>query len=249
MDMDILTKFGMTPTEAKIYGEIGKYQETAIGPIIKKSGLHRGTVYNSINNLIKKGFVSFIDKQETRKYRIIGESIFKNIIDEKNRELKENQLEAEKLLNDLNKLKATNDNQEVAVYYGLQSFKELFLDLYGECKKDKLDYLFLGEGGKMADAVGNSYYKYTQDLKKKMKIPCRIILSKETKSLPYRKHTIGNIRYLPTKISSPVNFWIYGNKVLLVLWDSNPLISIKIESLQLANGFRNYFEYLWGISK
>jgi len=243
MDTNIFTKFGMTSTESKIYTEIAKNRENSIGILIKKTGLHRGTVYNSINNLIKKGFVSFIDKQGARMYSIIKGTIFKNIIDEKNREL------IEKLLSELNNLQEDNKNQEVGVYYGIQAFKKLFLDIYDISKQNDLEYLFLGEGGKMTDAVGQPYYRYTQELKKKMKVLCRIILSKETKNLPYRKYTTGDIKYLPTKISSPVNFWIYSDNVLLVIWDSNPLISIKIENKHLADGFRNYFEYLWKISK
>ena len=56
MDVNELVSFGMTKTEAKIYLEISKLDETKIGPIIKRTGLHRGTVYNAINDLIEKGF-------------------------------------------------------------------------------------------------------------------------------------------------------------------------------------------------
>jgi predicted transcriptional regulator len=249
MDIEVLTKFGMTNVEAKVYLEIAKLDETPIGPVIKKTGLHRGTVYNCINSLIKKGFVGFVNKNGMNYYKSSGSKMFENLIKDKKSELEENKNKIDRLLEDINRLQKSAENQEVQVFYGVSAFKNLFLEIYDECREKNIEYLFLGEGGKMTDAVGQPYYKYTQELKKKMRLGCRIILSRETKALPYRKYTVGNIKYLPTKISSPVNFWIYHNKVLLVIWDSNPLISIRITSNALADGFRNYFEYLWNVSK
>jgi sugar-specific transcriptional regulator TrmB len=55
MNLEILEKFGITPTEAKVYTSIFGLKNIPIGYIIKKTGLHRGTIYNSLNNLIRKG--------------------------------------------------------------------------------------------------------------------------------------------------------------------------------------------------
>ncbi|MEM4271938.1 MAG: hypothetical protein QXD13_02535, partial [Candidatus Pacearchaeota archaeon] len=137
---------------------------------------------------------------------------------------------------------------EIQVFYGIEAFKALFLEIYKECKKNKIEYLFQGRGGEMMEATGEGFYAYTQKLKKKLKIQCRIILSNETRRLSYRKYTVGNIRYLPTKVYSPINFWIYGDVILLVLFRASPLTIIKIKSNLLSDGFKNYFESLWAIS-
>lgn len=248
MEINLLEKFGMTPTEAKVYSEIAKISETTIGPIIKKTGLHRGTVYNCINSLSKKGFLSCSNRSGVGIYKITGKKVFDIMLSQKKEEVAIEMEELQNLFeNFLNSKKESNNEAEII--YGLNGFKKLFLDMYEECNAKKSEYLFLGEGGKMTEAVGQPYYQYTQDLKKKMKIECRIILSKESKNLSYRKYTFGDIRYLPTKISSPVNFWIYEDKVVMVLWDSKPLISIKLSGKGIADGFRNYFEYLWTLSR
>lgn len=244
MDIEILTKFGMTPTEAKVYSEITKNEESNIGPIIKKTGLHRGTVYNAINDLTSKGFLTVINKSGSNYYKSTGQKIFEILTKQQEEQNKNNLNKIEKLFETLNELKKET-KQEVNLFYGINGFKKLYLEMYDECKNKKIEYLFLGEGGKMTQTVGENYYEYTQKLKNKLKINCRIILSRETKNLPYRKHTVGVIRYLPTKISSPVNFWIYSDKVIIALWDSSPLICIKITGEGVANGFKNYFEYLW----
>lgn len=77
---------------------------------------------------------------------------------------------------------------------------------------------------------------------------CKIILNKENIAPPHLKYVVGNIKYLSTKIDSPVNYWIYDDIVLLVLFQTRPLISIKIKTKLLANSFKNYFEYLWEIA-
>jgi len=245
MEIQDLVGFGMTKTEAVVYLEISKLGETQIGSIIKRTGLHRGTVYNSINNLIEKGFLSFMDKDRNRFYRISNKKIFEEIIKEKQTKAVKEKEQIEKFFEDLQKLKEKDENQEVRVFYGVKSFKTLFLEIYDNCKKNNYEYLFQGKGGEMQDATGEVFYKYTQKLKKKMNLKCRVILDKESQFLPYNKYTTGNIRYLPTKIPSPINFWIYGDNVLFVLFGAKPLISIKIKSKVLSEGFKNYFETIW----
>mgnify|MGYP001585277646 CR=1 FL=1 len=80
MDIQLLKEFGMTEVEAKIYLELLKLKKSPIGAIIKRTGLHRGTTYNSLNGLIKKGFVSFIDEDKIRYYSCSGEKIFEQIL-------------------------------------------------------------------------------------------------------------------------------------------------------------------------
>lgn len=249
MEVEELKKFGMTNIEAKIYLEIIRIDETPIGPLIKRTGLHRGTVYNCISSLIKKGFVSFIDMGGIRYYKYSGENFFRNILEEKKRELIKEERKIKQFFEGISRIKEKVEEQKVEVFYGAESFKSLFLEIYDECKKKNIEYFFLGRGGEMQEATGAIFYRHTQKLKKKLNIKCRVILSEETKKLSYHKYTSGNIKYLRTKIYSPINLWIYENVVLVVLFGVIPLTSIKIKSKLLANSFKNYFEYLWKIAK
>ncbi len=249
MDINELVTFGITKTEARVYLEIAKTDETTIGPVIKRTGLHRGTVYNCINDLVEKGFISFIERGGLRYYKPSGKTIFENVIREKEEKIVHEKKDLDIFFRNLAKLKEQDPEQDVQVFYGISAFKSLFLEIYNECKKHNWEYYFQGRGGEMQDATGTGFYKYTQKLKKAMNIKCRVILGQETKNLSYHRHVHGNIKYLPSKIKSPVNFWIYGNIVLLVLFGTNPLISIKIKSKALADAFRNYFEHLWKIAR
>jgi sugar-specific transcriptional regulator TrmB len=249
MELDNLLEFGMTHTEAKIYFELTHKKETKIGSIIKNTGLHRGTVYNSISNLIKKGFVSFVNKNGTKFYKISGKGIFDNLLKERIKTIKKEKLEIDKIFKEIENFHARDEDQDVQVIYGTEAFKTLFLDIYKTCKEKNIEYLFLGRGGEMQDETGKLFYENTQRIKKRNGIKCRIILDKETISHDYQKYIKGNRKYLPKKVPSPANFWIYEDIVLIVLFGTKPLVNIKINSKLLSDAFRNYFENLWKIAR
>lgn len=249
MELQPLIDSGMTKTEAIIYVEVAKISKTTIGPIIKKTGLHRGTVYNSLNSLIEKSFLSYTDKDGSRFYHISGENIFDEIFKEKEENFEKDKTVIKKFLEEISKLNPAGIQEEVEVFHGSTAFRTMFLSILEECKKNDIEYIFLGRGGDMMEEVGKPFYRYTQRLKKHMKVRCRIILGEDTIDMEYQKYVQGSIRHLPTKIKSPVCIWIYGENIVLVSFKSKPLTTIKIKSDPLAEGMKNYFENLWEISK
>lgn len=80
-----------------------------------------------------------------------------------------------------------------------------------------------------------------------MNISCRVIRDTTTIKHPYHKYVYGNIKYIPSKLHSPINIWIYGDTSLLVLFGTKPLITIKIKSKIMAEGLKDYFEQLWSM--
>ena len=245
MEISFLGKFGMTKTEAKIYLVIVRFGETAIGPIIKSTGLHRGTVYNSINDLVKEGFVSFIDKGGLRYYKATGEKIFNNLLAERKHENEKQETEMATFFEKINEIQQKPEDNEVSVLYGKEAFKTSLISMLNYCEKNSCEFVFLGDGREINDNIGEGFYLYIQKLKKKMNVPCRIILDKLHQKHNHHKLLVGNVGYMSNRMYSPVNFWIYGNTILLVLFQANPLTTIKIRSKNLADGFRNYFECLW----
>ncbi len=249
MDIEKLKEFGMTSTEAKVYSELALIKESKIGDLVKRTGLHRGSVYNALNDLIEKGFVNFIDSEGTREYSCTGERIFKQIIEDKKGEVINQEKGIHSFFAELDKIKSSNKTQRVKVFSGINSFKNLFLEMYEECKKNNWEYYFQGMGGEMQDAVGVAFYKHTQKLKNKLKLRCKIISDKKTKVHSYNKFVQGTIKYIDSDRNSPTNIWIYGNTILMVLFETSPLISIKIEHKETAEAFRSYFEKLWSVAK
>ena len=56
----MLKEFGLTETEEKVYLSLLKQGTSLASDIIKKTQLHRTTIYDVLERLISKGFVSYI---------------------------------------------------------------------------------------------------------------------------------------------------------------------------------------------
>ncbi|MBU2442745.1 MAG: helix-turn-helix domain-containing protein, partial [Nanoarchaeota archaeon] len=65
-EIDILEDLGLSEAEAKVYLALLETGSTLAGPIIKKTGLHRGTTYQILQRLIEKGLVSYVIKAGKR---------------------------------------------------------------------------------------------------------------------------------------------------------------------------------------
>lgn len=249
MELKLLKGFGLTEVEARVFSELIMLGSTRIGTLIERTGFHRGTIYNALQRLIDKGYVCFIEKDGKRHYSSSDISLLKEKLEERKKELfKEREL-IEEILKHKKLTKKEDITRYAKIELGHAAFKRFFRDLYEASKRLNKEYLFLGYGGEMQDEFGEKYYSMTQRLKKRMGVKCRVLLNEESKHHLYFKHVYGNIRFLSTKEKSPVNFWIYGDKTVIVLFGTKPLITITIEDKGVANSFRGYFETLWELKE
>lgn len=246
MEKNYLGSFGITPTEEKVYLELLKLGETGMGEIIKRTGLHRGTVYNSVNQLVDKGFVSFNDKNGCRYYHISGKKIFEEIALENKKNIEKEFNNVEDLFKETLEKNNKDEKHKIETFLGVNAFKTLFLEMYDECRDKNIEYLFQGRGGEMESIVGEVFYEYVNNLRKKNNIKCRLLFEEKFRNPKEieTKHVIK--KYVKDKIKTPLNLWIYGNTILMVFFEMNPITIIKIKNESLASRFKNYFEELWG---
>jgi len=92
------------------------------------------------------------------------------------------------------------------------------------------------------------YYTIYQKKKSAKKIKCRAIHSEHERNEEFVKEFIGEVRFLPKEFVSPSTTMIYGNNIAIIIWRENP-IGILINSAEVAETYRYYFQLLWKISK
>ena len=243
MDVKILQNFGLTRVEAHVYIELSKIGTTPIGSLIQKTGLHRGTVYNTLNSLLRKGFVSFTDG-EKRVYSATSEYAFSGFLEKEQFALDRKK----KMIGEIKRfLEVTSkpSQSNIKVLTGIQSFKNFFNEMLDYCKKNREEYLFMGKGNEMVEVIGLPYYKSTQDKKRLMHIKTRAILSTQSRNKPFEKHMEAEARYMPYSYYSASSTWIYGNTICIVLWESTPIVLNMIKSDEVARSYRSFFEGLW----
>jgi len=230
--MSSLTSAGLTENESKVYLALIDLGPSLAGQISRKTGMHRRTVYDTCEMLIKKGLVGYILKNNRRLFQASNPSRILDIIKEK-----ENLLEP--VIKQLGeKFVSTKEKEETNFYKGKEGLKTVFED-----QLNSREILILG-ASPLAYEVLQFYFKWYDKTRKEKKIKARIIASnRKITRIP-----LAEIRYLPEKYANPVSVNIYGDKTAIILWASSPY-AIVIKSSEVAKGYRNYFELMWKIAR
>src|SRR3989338_5351370 len=82
MDLSELKELGMAKGQIKVYGAILNLGTAGINEIQEKTGLERRAIYDIINKLIEKGFISYVN-EDVRKYQCTHPRNLKETIEAK----------------------------------------------------------------------------------------------------------------------------------------------------------------------
>lgn len=227
-----LQELGLTGNEAKVYLALLELGPSLAGTISRKAGLHRRTVYDTTEMLIKKGLIGYILRNNRRLFQASNPEKFLDILKEK-----ENSV-SEMLPEMMGFYQSTKEKDETNFYKGKQGLKTVFEDQLKEAK----EILILG-ANKSAFDILPFYFKWYDKTRKEKKIKVRIIASSEIGKIP-----LSEIRFLPQKYANPLAVNIYGDKVAIILWKKDNPIAIVIKDKEIAGGYRQYFELMWRAS-
>lgn len=238
MNIEILKQAGLTHNEAIVYRALLELGPSLAGQISRKTGLHRRTVYDVTEMLIKKGLIGYILKNNRRLFQASNPGRFLNILKEKENLIKEILPEM------LSFYEKTKEKQETNFYKGKAGLKTVFEDQIQE----KKEILIFG-ASPLAYEILQFYFKWFDKRRKQYKIKTKIIFNKTKKSDKKLKISLSEIRYLPQKYTSPLAVNIYGNKVAIILWSKENPFAILIKNKEISEGYKKYFELMWRIAK
>jgi len=227
-----LTQAGLTENESKVYLALIDLGPSLAGQISRKTGIHRRTVYDIIEMLIKKGLIGYICQNNRKLFQASNPNRILEIIKEKQELLSP-------LVKDLlEKYQKTKEKEETNFYKGKEGLKTIFED-----QLENKEILILNASPDAYEIL-QFYFKWYDKKRKQKKIKTRIIATdKKIKKIP-----LSEIKYLPQKYTSPVAVNIYGDKTAIILWAKEP-IAIVIKNLEISKGYRQYFELMWNIAK
>jgi|TARA_B100001971_G_C18191252_1_gene538743 sugar-specific transcriptional regulator TrmB len=235
MDTGALKQAGLTNNEALVYQALLELGPSLAGQISRKTGLHRRTVYDTTEMLIKKGLIGYMLNNNRRVFKAASPKRFLEILEEKQGRIKE---AIPEMLEFYNK---TKGKQETNFYKGKSGLRTVFEDQLGTGK----EILVLG-ASPLAYEIFQFYFKWFDKRRKEKKIKTKMIFSSADKKI---KIPFAEIKYLPQKYSSPLAVNIYGNKVAIILWrKENPFV-IVITDEEVAEGYKKYFELMWKVAK
>lgn len=239
----VLTKFGLSEKEAKIYLACLELGEATAHDMALKTHLPRTLIYDICKRLIEQGIMSVIIKNKKKYFSVVNPEELIRFIKEKEEILTASLEELKKLQSKEVKL------PQAKVYSGLEGIKVILEDIL---KSGIEEFYTYGSSGTSFDVM--PYYIQNWHMRRiKKKIKGKFIYNdtKETRQrLKKYPETLKLIEYkfLPIKYASPIVFIIYNNKLAIIYWAKEP-VTIVIESKEIITNQKQYFEQLWNIAK
>lgn len=243
MESKVLTEAGLTEKEAEVYLALVGLGSSSATQIIQKTGLHRAVVYDLLERLIEKGLAGHVVKGRKKFFETTSPYHLVEILKEKEEKIRT-------ILPHLLELSRFREHLDVRVYKGKEGIKTVFEDILRAQPKEWLSLGSSGETYNLLPAYLDSFHKN----RVKKKIACRGLLlissDAQKRGLLLSKIPLTEIRYLPKSFVTPTVINIYNHCITLYSVTKNKIpFIIFIENAQLSTSFREYFEWLWGVSK
>ncbi len=246
MTAEVLRKIGLTENEIKIYIDLLKSGSSTSYEISKRTGIYRVHVYDKVEQLMNKGLVTHVYKGAKKYFQATPPSKIKQYLEDKKKELEIQESAVNVILPELEAMaNLPKEDTFVEVFKGVEGLKYFLKDII----KTKKDVIITGiDDKKYQDALPIFMKQYFRDLRNN-NIKERVITLKKLGVFLFDKALARttNYRFLETTQFNPTNTFVYGNKIVIVTWGS-PVTAVMIKNKEVAETYRNHFEYLWSIA-
>lgn len=241
MILNNLQKLGFSENEARVYLALLEVGFCTTGPIIKKTGLHRNIVYETLDKLINRGSASLSVQKGKKHFRALSPA---KILQQEKLQFEM----AQELVPALIKIQKA-EKQEVVIYEGNEGFQNAHFDVISQMKNNGSVYVMIAGGKKWFNAMENGLKKFDR-LRNDKRIKDKIIaLESQRNDITLQgKRPLFEARYLPETFDNPSGTSVYDDITLIMVY-GEPVFALMIKNAQVAQGFKQYFGILWKIAK
>ncbi|MBI2665768.1 helix-turn-helix domain-containing protein [Candidatus Woesearchaeota archaeon] len=231
---DSLMQLGLTEREADAYLALLHFEEATATQLAKLTKEHRTNIYDSLEQLIKKGLAVYIIRQGIRYYKLAEPEKLIDYLHEKEKI-------AENILPNIKaRLQQLEEKPIVEIYEGREGFKSILMKILRESKP----IYAIGASEEWEKKFPIQLEQYMRERVHK-RIHAKLLYVQGTKPI---YNPLNEIKFLPTKFLQPSTIVIFGDYVAIFMW-IEPLVATMTRSQQLSKSFKNYFEILWKIGK
>jgi len=242
---DVLFRAGLTKGECRVYLALLGLGESTVTSIAKSANVSLSKVYEILDNLIKKGLVGSISKNNVRHFSAADPERIADYLESKKQEIVKSEDEINKALPLLKSKKDQAKPKEIAVLYegykGIQTFYEKMLRELG---KDDMIYTM---GVTKRDS--ERYEGYFLDWNKRRAskgIPLKVLYEYDAIEPAKKRAKIPKteIRFLPKEFRTPAWIVITREMVATIHMTEKP-ICIVINDKKVMQSNLQFFNLLW----
>lgn len=241
-----LLQLGLSAKEALVYVSTLETGEATIPSISSATKLSRGTVYDIVEKLKVKGFLSEIKKGKRRK--IVAENATNklySVLDSQHAELQKAKKVVEKILPTINALSGGQDfKPQIRVYEGEKGFRKVWDEIFSFKEKT---FLSISRIETFQKFMGQDFLNEIQTRKANLGFTSRAINEDSAQAQEMKLNDpkyFRETRLAPKEFQFPSSEIIFGDKIAMFSTREENII-VVIESKDFAETHRAYFEMIW----
>ena len=241
-----LTQLGLSQKEAEVYLTLLGTGPASIRHIAAETEINRGTVYESLKKLMKRGLVSRSEHKGRKHFIAEDPEVLKHLFKDERRRLVTLRKELIKSLPVLQGMKTQSRKKPaIRIYEGLAGTRFVLEDVLKTIEKEKKKKYFVYSSADIRKYLYKNFASFS-DRRIAAGIKTKVIAlggGGELRGLDER-------RWLTKNNSAPTYIIIYADKAAMIsLGERNIPISVIIEDQDLAQTQRLIFEELWRLLK
>ncbi len=244
MDQKILEEVGLSKNEIKVYLALLKIGKTTTWKLTAETGIQVSALYYCLDNLIKKGLVSYIVIANKKHFQAASPEQLIQLVENRKKQL-------ETILPELKEIqKGREERIQTNVYEGYKGFKGIYDRLLRVMKKGDTYYLFGARqiGDPTNETLHIMFLNFHKQREKKG-IKVKIVFNKDVKENV--KKVAKELKYMDYRfIDANTNSFIliYDNRIVNFLY-TEKLIAIETISKEVYESYKKFFEEMWKSAK
>jgi predicted DNA-binding transcriptional regulator len=239
-----LQVLGLGKNESVVYEALVQSGPSKAGSLIATLDIHRNLIYQSLEKLVMRGFVTKVKIRGVWTFQITDPNSLLSAFRMKERVLST-------IIEQINTQRNRSD-QQIVVYEGVEGYRNFWISSLERIPVGTIDYVLGGsiDVSGWVSFMGSDYRKYNE-LRKKKRIVWKTIhfneLTPADREVLEENQELTEYRVIPRTIKQDGNVNIIHDSVILHTWGEPPRI-IEIRDPLLVAMFKNYFDILWDVA-
>jgi sugar-specific transcriptional regulator TrmB len=239
-----LEKMGLSHKESIIYLKLLELSPSPLRKIAEETDMNRGTVYDTLKSLMRKGLVSFYDKDKKQHFMAEDPENLINILRDRRREVIRAKKELERVLPELQiRHKKSDERPFIKMYESDGGAKAILEDVLRTMAQedDKEYYVYSSFTRDMREHLYRDFESFSE---RRVKLGIKVKTIGPSSGGALRG--LDERRTMQKLEDAPSYIIIYGHKVAILSFSKNNyLTAVLIQDQGFSKTERLVFETLW----